>query len=378
MLHDFITSHREEIIRRCRTKVAARSVPPVAQGEIEGGVPLFLAQLADALRSTQGSGLEMNDSAAKHGHALLLRGFTVSQVVHDYGDVCQSITELAGEKDVPISVGDFQMLNQSLDNAIAAAVTQYEHGHSRPPADGGSEEENLRLHFLTHELRNLVNTALLAFDVLQTGNVGVGGSTGNVLHRSLMRLRGLIERSLVEVRLTQGVQHRELFLVSEFVEQLASAARLEAHSRGVTLSVEHLEAEGAAIDADRQVLSAAVGNLLQNAFKFTHPHTTVTLRARARAERVLIEVEDECGGLPDGTAAEDLFRPFEQRGADRSGLGLGLAFCRWAVEASQGQVSARTLPRKGCVFTIDLPRMPAAAAAVSSDSQEQAQIGTIQ
>jgi len=50
MLHEFITLHREEIIRRCREKVAARSVPPPTASEIEHGVPLFLDQLGDALR----------------------------------------------------------------------------------------------------------------------------------------------------------------------------------------------------------------------------------------------------------------------------------------------------------------------------------------
>jgi hypothetical protein len=357
MLHEFIAAHRDEIIKRCRLKVAARCVPPATEGEIEGGVPLFLDQLGDLLRADPGSSLEINNSAAIHGQALLLRGFTVAQVVHDYGDVCQSITELAGEKGVPISVGDFQSLNRSLDDAIAAAVTQYGRGQHRPIAEGQTEEEHLRLHFLTHELRNLVNTALLAFDVLQTGNVGVAGSTGNVLHRSLTRLRALIERSLVEVRLSQGVQHNERFLVSEFVDHLKPSAVLEARARDVTLEVLAVE-DGIQIEADRQILTAAVTNLLQNAFKFTRPVTTVTLRVKAGAERVLFEIEDECGGLPDG-AGEGLFRPFTQRGADRSGLGLGLPFCRWAVEASQGQVYARTLHGKGCVFTIDLPRVPA-------------------
>jgi signal transduction histidine kinase len=70
---------------------------------------------------------------------------------------------------------------------------------------------------------------------------------------------------------------------------------------------------------------------------------------------VLIEIQDECGGLP-GEEASHLFRPFEQRGADRTGLGLGLAFSRWAVEANHGRIYARNLPGKGCVFTVDLPR----------------------
>src|SRR5690606_10796239 len=91
------------------------------------------------------------------------------------------------------------------------------------------------------------------------------------------------------------------------------------------------------------------------------PRTTVTLRVSARAERVLIEIEDECHGLPDGHA-EELFRPFAQRSADRTGMGLGLAFSRWGVEANKGRISARNLARTGCVFTVDLPRVAVPAA----------------
>jgi signal transduction histidine kinase len=106
-----------------------------------------------------------------------------------------------------------------------------------------------------------------------------------------------------------------------------------------------------------------VGNLLQNAFKFTRPHTTVTLRVGASAERVLIEIQDECGGLPRGNVNE-LFRPFEQRGADRTGVGLGLALSRRGVEANNGRIYARNLPDTGCVFIVDLPRLPVPAVAV--------------
>ena len=82
--------------------------------------------------------------------------------------------------------------------------------------------------------------------------------------------------------------------------------------------------------------------------------------------RVQIEVEDECGGLPPGEA-EDLFRPFEQRDTNRSGLGLGLAIARESVETNGGLIHARNLPGKGCVFTIDLPLLPPAPAAGARD-----------
>ena len=118
-------------------------------------------------------------------------------------------------------------------------------------------------------------------------------------------------------------------------------------------------ATGIDVEADSQILSAALNNLVQNAFKFSHPHAHVALRTTATGDRVLIEVEDECGGLPPGKI-DELFRPFQQRGANRHGLGLGLSISRKAVEAMGGTLGARDLPGKGCVFYMDLPRLAAA------------------
>jgi len=361
MLYQFIAVHRDDIIRRCRAKVARRSVPLPTQLEIDHGVPVFLDQLGDTLRLGLASSPEIGKTAVRHGHDLLLQGFTVSQVVHGYGDVCQAITELAVELNAPITTDDFGTLNRCLDDAIAGAVTQFT--RERPPSviDDERSRERERLGFFAHELRNLINTAVVAFEVLKTGNVGVAGSTGTVLHRSLIGLRTLVDRSLAEVRLTQGVQHREPFLVSGFIDEVAAAATLEANARGISLQVVPVE-DGVMIDADRHVLAAVVGNLLQNALKFTRPHTTVTLRVGTGVAHVSIEIEDECGGLPGGNA-DALFRPFEQRGTDRTGLGLGLAFSRWGAEANHGRIRTRNLPQHGCVFIVDLPRVPVAALA---------------
>ena len=361
MLYEFIAVHRDEIIERCRAKVATRSIPPPTEAEINHGVPLFLAQLRQALRLGLSSP-EIETTAVLHGHDLLIQGFTVSQVVHDYGDVCQAITELAMEINAPISADDFRMLNSCLDDAIAAAVTEYGRERNQSTLDGEAARGSERVGMLAHELRNLISVAIIAFEELKTGNVGVAGSTSAVLHRSLMGLSALIGSSLAEVRLTQGIQNREQFLVSGFIQELAPAATLEANAKGLTLTVMPIEDE-VAIEADRQILAAVVRNLLQNAFKFTRPRTTVTLRTGASAERVVIEVQDQCGGLPCGDDIE-LFHPFEQRSADRTGLGLGLAFCRWGVEANNGRIYARNVPDKGCAFTVELPRILVPAVAM--------------
>jgi signal transduction histidine kinase len=363
MLHEFIAVHRAEIIRRCRTKVASRSVPPSADRSIDHGVPVFLDQAVNTLRLGLSSSPDIGWTALQHGRDLLLQGFTVAQVVHDYGDVCQAITELAVQTNASIGTDEFRVLNRCLDEAIAGAVTEYGRGRDQATLESEAARESQRLGYFAHELRNLINTSIVAFEVLKSGNVGVAGSTGAVLERSLSGLRALVARSLAEVRLTQAVQSLEPLVVSDFIQDLVPAATLEANARGVRLVVAPIE-WNVAVEADRQVLAAVVANLLQNAFKFTQPGTTVTLRVAASAERVLIEVQDECLGLPKGNV-DDLFRPFEQRSGDRTGMGLGLAFSQWAVRSNNGDISARNLPERGCVFTVDLPRilLPVAALA---------------
>ena len=371
MLHEFVTENREELIRRCRAKVEMRSVPPPTPAELEYGVPCFLDQLVDALQHHLSPSLEIGRSAARHGHDLKLQGCTVSQVVHDYGDVCQSITDLALQLNAPINVEDFRTLNRCLDDAIASAVTEYGRVN-QSVLDTQSARDDERLGFLAHEMRNLVGTASVAFEVLRTGNVGVGGSTGNVLKRSLAALGDLITRSLAEVRLQHDIRERTQLDIAEFIAELAPAVALDASARGLSFNVEAGNA-GVNVDADRSILAATVVNLVQNAFKFTRPGTTVTLRGRATSDRVLIEVEDECGGLSDGDV-NILFQPFEQRGADRTGLGLGLTISRWGAEANNGRIYARNLSGHGCIFTIDLPRATVPLSATSAN-QVVAQAG---
>ena len=370
MLNEFVELNREEIIARCRAKVAKRSIPPPTEAEIDHGVPLFLDQLVMALRkdSPKRRASGISESAVLHGRYLLTQGLTVSQVVHDYGDICQSLTDLAIEQNAPISTEEFRTLNRCLDDAIAGAVTEFGRGRNQSTLDGAEARGTERLGFFAHELRNLMNTALFAFEVLKRGDVGLAGSTGRVLNRSLVGARDLISRSLAEVRLTQGVQNVEPIVVSGFIEDVATAAALEAVSREIELIIPPVDI-GVLIEGDRQVLASVIGKLLQNAFKFTKRNSTVTLRVGASADRVLIEVQDECGGLPavpGGSEMDRLFRPFEQRSTDRTGLGLGLAFSRWGVEANNGRIYARDLPGHGCVFTVDLPRFTPEPAEVSS------------
>ncbi len=350
MLDEFIRSNRNEIIAQARAKVAERPAPRPTEHELTNGVPLFLDQLVERLRGTAPSNGDLGVSATAHGREMLRHGFSVAQVVQGYGDVCQAVTALAFERNALIPTDDFQTFNRCLDAVTADAVSEFEHQRDR----SSSDRETERLGFLAHELRNQLNSAVMAFDILKRGDVAIGGSTGAVLGRSLSRLRETIDRALAEVSLASGVKTRERFRVSEFIDEAEVGATFEANKAGMALTVMRGD-DGVEVDVDRHILASAVGNLLQNAFKFTHEKGGVTLKTRATNDRVFIDVEDECGGLPAG-GAEALFRPYEQRSVNRTGLGLGLAISRRGVEANGGEVHVRDLPGKGCVFTIELPR----------------------
>jgi signal transduction histidine kinase len=355
MLHEFIAMHRDVIIARTRARIASRTAPRPTEVEIAHGVPLFLDQLAVRLQADAEPGaIQIGTSASLHGSELLKAGLTIGQVVHDYGNICQAITELVVDLRAQITPEDFRTLNLCLDVAIAEAVTEYARQSEQTLISRGVEQ----LGFLAHELRNLIAAATLAFDAVRSGTVGIAGSTGSLLGKSLAGMSDLVSRSLAEVRLEAGPPRNERITIASLLEGIEIAGTMQAKNRDVQLSIEPA-ASDVAVDGDAQILASIITNLVQNACKFTRPHGHITLRARVTSDRVLIDVADECGGLPPGKV-EDLFRPYEQRGKDRSGLGLGLAISLKGARAIGGEIHVRNVPGTGCVFTVDLRKSSSA------------------
>jgi hypothetical protein len=209
MLHEFVTSNRAELIKRCREKVAKRSphIPAIA----DKAVPLFLSQLVDTLRCEQSTGTnntpdpepapaptEIGRAAALHGADLMRRGYTVDQVVHDYGDICQAVTALAVEQRKPVSTDEFRTLNRCLDNAIADAVTAYARGHDESIADKAKILNKPDGTFVDEQLR-LIELAIQTFAAIRTGTIGMSGATGTVLSKALVELRNITAKSRPEI-----------------------------------------------------------------------------------------------------------------------------------------------------------------------------------
>jgi signal transduction histidine kinase len=371
MMHEFLFNNRDDLIARCKSKVALRPKREATDNQLKNGIPLFLDQLTRTLEAEQRnddkSSLEISGSsggdllalsevgvsAATHGKALLTLGYSVDQVVHDYGDLCQAITDLAFERDAPFSIDEYRTLNRCLDNAIADAVSAFSVQRDSRIAEKTSTDSNQRLGFLVHELRNSLNVAKLATQAMEMGGLTITGATGAVLKRSHASMQQLIDSSLADVRNLSDANNQSIFSLASFISEAQASADLEATSRGCSLAVAAVDPV-LRIQANRDRLLGALANLLGNAFKFTQAHTQITLTAYLFENRILVDVADCCGGLPEDYENK-LFTPFVQLGDDKSGLGLGLAVARQSVEAFGGTLTVRNLPGHGCIFTISLP-----------------------
>jgi hypothetical protein len=224
MLKELLDLNRNELIRRCRAKSLKRFDPGGIPMVVEHGVPLFLEQLAETLglqkltlvrTSAEPAGMpatkenplpraKMARAAALHGVELLHLGYSVDQVVHHYGDVCQAITEVAIEQHAVLDVDEFRTLNLCLDDVIADAVTAF--GHDRELAIAARAQVlHEKMGVLAEEQRRLVDLAIHTFAAIKTGNIAVSGATGTALINILYELRLLIEQDLPTVRLSSGM-----------------------------------------------------------------------------------------------------------------------------------------------------------------------------
>ncbi|MBN8537064.1 MAG: HAMP domain-containing histidine kinase [Deltaproteobacteria bacterium] len=352
MLYEFLEKNRIEILALTEEKTIklAGSLPSSAQ--LRAGLPLFFDHLIEYLKSPHLGNSEKNilTQAAIHGKELLKLNYTISHVVHAYGAMCQAITEYAQRNNSNISTQEFNDLNLCLDIAIASSVSEFQYQNVKIK----EEKEVQHLGFLVHELRNALSSATMAQEMIKNGIVGSRGSTARVLEESLTRMRKLMDSSLSEVRMrSDPTIHVEKFQLNFLIDQLLVTSLSEAKTKNQTIKT-NIQEE-LYIETDRQLLLSAIANLLQNALKYSKVNGSITLQAASSSENVVIEVEDECGGIPS-KIIDSLFKPFNTGGEELSGLGLGLTIVKRAVSLLHGKISVTNTPGSGCIFMMVIPK----------------------
>lgn len=359
-LHEYITENAWTIIdewsRRMRRALAPDAMSTL---ELRDNVPVFLTQVATALASAskgtrtppQGNRPVLPNKspiAHEHGAQRLKAGFDPSTLVREYFGLRSCILELASSAGVWVSAAEAEIVTQCIATGIADAMRAYCEGRDELMRQQASKH----LGFLAHELRNCLGAAWLALLSMERSTATRESRPFQVLQRNVGRMRQLIDRALVDARLKARA---DLFLehldLRAIVDQLVAESTVEDKRIRVAVSFEGTPV----LEGDARLLQSALSNLIHNAVKFTREGGAVSVQTQAAQGRVVVHVEDECGGLPEG-ALDKIFDPFVQSGANRTGFGLGLAIAKQAAEAHNGAIRVHNLPGKGCVFTLDLPQ----------------------
>jgi signal transduction histidine kinase len=358
-LHDLIRKRRDRIIAIWReegARVAAGDSMPAR--ELVDTLPVYLDELAGSLEAMARGEPQpaTGQVAAKHGITRLQIGFAPHELVREYGLLRDAILAAAEEDEYELSREELLAFSRCLFASIAASVAAYVREHEVVLQRQASEH----LAFLAHELRSPLTAARTGIEVLRRERPDDARllHLANVVSRNLAGLSQLLDNALTELRLrTPRTTHLEKIQGDQLVRHLVEEAEPLADASGIRFTV---ELEAIELEADERLLRSALSNLIVNAIKFSKRGGTVVLRLRSVEARARFEVEDECGGLPPGTA-EKFFDPFVQFGSNRSGFGLGLAIARQAVQAHEGNLAVHNLESKGCVFLLEIPVGPSAA-----------------
>jgi len=355
MLADVLESRAEEIVQRFADRlyqiVASRALD---RDDVIDSLRGFLHEVIQGIRADQQSGRVGTASADSptaraHGQQRFALGFDVASIVREYGALRDVIFVAMEESGEAFSVAEMRSLSWYLVGGIANAATKY-----AQERDAELRRQTARhVAFLAHELRNPLASMQLAFGKLERQGLGPDSDRpAAIMKKGLGKLSEMIDHALLDVKLQAGGDlDVEEIAVGPFVEALCADCFLDALDRHITLQT---EIEAVSLRADPKYLGSALSNLLRNAIKFTRSGGTIRLRAKDAGDRIIFEVEDECGGLPEGNVHK-LFDPFVQLGQDRSGFGLGLAIAKQAVDAHEGSLRVHDLPGRGCVFVLELP-----------------------
>jgi signal transduction histidine kinase len=256
----------------------------------------------------------------------------------------------AQEAAEPIDHRETEVVFDAIISGIAVAVSEYSHQRDAELA----RQANEHFAFIAHELRNPLSAATLAFYQLKKkGQLPSEGRTILALERGLQHTNELVEQTLQIARISSGIElRREPTTLGFLFDEIELGSIAEAESKDIELR--RVLERDEQIHVDVRLVRSAVGNLVRNAIKYTPAGCEVELRGSIDNGRVVIEIEDRCGGLEPGKV-EQAFTPFVRLDTRQSGFGLGLAIAKQAVDAHAGTIRVQNLPGKGCIFILELP-----------------------
>lgn len=273
----------------------------------------------------------------------------IEEVVQEYGLAVDTVRDWVEQRDLEVGFEEYSYFYQALFELTAESVRRY----AKREADILREARANHVAAVMHQLRAPLQAASSAVDVLGAAKDGGVERIRATLRRSVDRIRGLVDRMLRLERYEPSevpVRPRDLSLRDE-VEHALDDVRPEAKRKGLRL--EAAVAPDLRARLDPELLADAVGNLVQNAVKFTSSGF-VAVTADAAPDGVTLHVRDSGPGIPEDRRARLFLEKL--RGGGEGGAGIGLRIARQAAQAMGGEVTLERTGAEGSTFCVRLPR----------------------
>jgi signal transduction histidine kinase len=354
-LHEVLATRSDEVMARWHEVVRGTLAPEsMPQFELLDHLPEFLEEIIAALREDAGAPPgprpEVRSTASGHGEQRLRLGFSLDSVVREYGTMRDAIIATARAADAEVTFREMQIVFDCSIEGIARAVSQYSQQRDAEMLRHANEH----FAFIAHELRNPLSSAMTAFHLLSSkGQLPTEGRAAGALQRGLQRTSELIDQTLMTARMASGIElRRQPTLLSALIKDVEIDSLSDAEAKNIEVRV--AIAADQELSVDVRLVRSALGNLVRNAVKYSHTGEVVEVRGSVVNERVVVEIEDGCGGLAPGMV-ESAFAPFVRIDTKEGGFGLGLAIAKQAVDAHGGSIRIQNLPGKGCIFALEFP-----------------------
>ena len=267
-----------------------------------------------------------------------------------------------------LEAGADEFLEKPVDGAILIArvkallrlkEAQDELNARNDALERSQREQRELVHFIVHDLKNPLSTLFASVDFARQVTPSEAVELAEALedaHEGMNRLRTMIDDLLVVSRLEESAFHidEESILLGELMSEVMKTYGRLAQERQVELvAASTLEMR---VRGDRTLLRRVLENMLDNALRYTPPRGRVSLGARATSD-IQIAVRNTGTSIPP-SQRERIFDKFARGPGDVEGsgnAGLGLYFCKRAVEALGGEIEVVESPEWPTSFVVHLP-----------------------
>lgn len=256
-------------------------------------------------------------------------------------------------------VNKLQEANQFLEKRVAERTAELNSANVQ--LSNFNEQKDRFMGMVAHDLRGPIGNIQMCTELLSSGTLAQAEQREFIqLMQETSRNALYLINDLLDITAIESgklVIEPQLVKIDQLLTRVSHLNHLLAERKGIKLVIQ-VNPALSKVRLDPRRIQQVLDNLLSNAFKYSHPGTTVTLRIEGDDQDLLMAVTDQGQGIPSHELAL-LFKPFQRTSTRPTGeelsTGLGLSICKRIIELHHGTIGAESIVGRGTTFTLRLP-----------------------